>query len=244
MGLDVYVGSLARYAAGDWLTIVQQAARDAGIQVEMLRATSPTNGAVTDPDLIREAIAGWQRGLVGALGAQGGWADDADSPYWTDKPDWDGYGGLVLLAAYDEKPELRPRDRGGIFRRKSAPDNPRAYGDSRAVQDAARAPLRYPSLLRGVEWWLPLGSGPSVFTAPGLSGEPTRMGRIDQLLDELRMLASRLGITGDADLRDIRLAGPPHAESDVESAGRFGLAVFLELAEIAHDTSLPLLLDY
>jgi hypothetical protein len=35
--LDVYVGSLTRYHAHDWETIVQQAAKREGIEVQVMR---------------------------------------------------------------------------------------------------------------------------------------------------------------------------------------------------------------
>jgi len=41
MGLDVYVGPLSRYYAGDWETIVQQAGRQQGVEVQVLRAPVP-----------------------------------------------------------------------------------------------------------------------------------------------------------------------------------------------------------
>ncbi len=37
MGLDVYVGPLSRYYGGDWETVIQQAAREGGFEVEVIR---------------------------------------------------------------------------------------------------------------------------------------------------------------------------------------------------------------
>lgn len=33
------------------------------------------------------------------------WDERADASYFTDKPDWDCFGALVLLAAYEEEPK-------------------------------------------------------------------------------------------------------------------------------------------
>jgi hypothetical protein len=41
MGLDVYVGSLTRYYAGDWELIAQQAAREIGVPLQIC-ARTPT----------------------------------------------------------------------------------------------------------------------------------------------------------------------------------------------------------
>jgi hypothetical protein len=41
MGLDVYVGSLTRYYARDWETIVQKWGRESGTRVEVLHQNEP-----------------------------------------------------------------------------------------------------------------------------------------------------------------------------------------------------------
>jgi hypothetical protein len=83
-----------------------------------------------------------------------------------------------------------------------------------------------------------------MLTTQRLTGQPTLMGRVDQLVSELRMLARRVGLTSDEELSTIRQAGPPAAGADVDAAGRFGLAVILTLALIAQCSRQPLLLDY
>jgi len=243
MGLDVYVGPLTRYTAGEWLTAIQQAGLDAGQQVRIVRSTPEPEDIVTDPDEIQHAVQAWQTGLLQALDGGEAWAEHVDLPYSTDKPDWDGYGGLLLLAAYDEMPQLAPTHRTGPVIRKRPADTPRSWQESPAYQEAAKNPERYPSLLSGVEWWLPNTSGPSVFSAPRLTGQPTTMGRIDDLVSELRTLAHRVGIDA-GDLDRARHNGIAPGSADVELAGRFGLAVFLALALTAQDTRQPLLLDY
>jgi hypothetical protein len=245
MGLDVYGGPLTRYTLGEWLTIVQQAGLDAGQQVHLIRSNPSPEDVVTDPAEVQDAVAAWQSQLLHALSYDVGWVDTADLPYWTDKPDWDGYGGLMLLAAYDEQPQLRPESRRRLLSRAAPPDAPRSWAESRAFKEAAKAPIRYPTLLSGVEWWLPVSNGPRVFEAARLTGQPTRMGRVDQLVTELQTLATRLEVENEDDLRKLREQGPPPpGATDAESAGRFGLAVFLGLARTASINRQPLLLDY
>lgn len=242
MGLDVYVGPLTRYTLGDWLTVVQQAMRAAGHEARVVRAEPEPDDVITDPAVVSDVVRSWRASLLGALGSPQGWADEADLPYWTDKPDWDGYGGMVLLAAYDERPELRPGNRRGLFRRQNGVDSPRAFLDAPAFKRASADPTKYPTLLSGVEWWLPIEGAPTVFEAPRLTGEPTRMGRVDQLAAELTLLADAIGVEDELD--QLRQAGPPDSLTDVEAAGRFGLAVFIELARTAQLAQQPLLLDY
>ena len=117
------------------------------------------------------------------------------------------------------------------------------YERSPVFRAASQQPQRYRSLLMGVEWWLPLSEGPAVFAAPRPTGQRTRMGRVDQLLTQLRMLADRTGVFAGADPRAVRRDGPPD-EPQAAAAGRFGLAVMLELTERAHQQRQPLLMDY
>ena len=67
---------------------------------------------------------------------------------------------------------------------------------------------------------------------------------MNQLVAELKVLADRLGLDTGEELERLRQAGPPESPADVETAGRFGLAVFLGLAQAAERASQPLLLDY
>lgn len=244
MGLDVYVGPLTRYTLGDWMTIVQQALGTQGFPVEVMRAEPEPADVITDPVVVTEAVRSWQAGVLAALSCPSAWQDSPEMPYWTDKPDWDGYGGLVLLAAYDERPDLAPPTRQGLFRKAVDADVPRAWHQSHAYQRAASNPDRYPTLLSGVEWWLPIECGPTVFEVPRITGQPTRMGRVDQLVAELQLLTARSGLGAQGALDQVRHDGPPAPGADVAAAGRFGLAVMLELALNAQRSGQPLLLDY
>jgi hypothetical protein len=69
------------------------------------------------------------------------------------------------------------------------------------------------------------------------------MGRVDQLVMELQTLARQTGLANAEDLERVRQQGPPAAD-DVDTAGRFGLAVFQSLALTAQRERQPLLLDY
>src|SRR6266498_1325408 len=127
MGLDVYVGPLTRYTCGDWLTVVQQAMLAAGHEVQIVRTELDPADAINDPTVVSQVVRTWQKGLLDALGGTDPWADGLDLTYWTDKPDWDGYGGLVLLAAYDEQPELRPGRGAGLFSKRVQGDSAREF---------------------------------------------------------------------------------------------------------------------
>ncbi|MGH3646434.1 MAG: hypothetical protein ACRDTM_04560 [Micromonosporaceae bacterium] len=233
MGLDLYVGPLTRYYLGDWQTITQQLGAQLGYEVSVVRPEPEPEDRVTDPGVVLGAVRDWQEGIGEALGSPLDWSEGPALPYWTDKPDWDGYGAVALLAAYDEHPDLRHEA-----------DDPRAFADAPAHQEASAQPERYYSLLGGVEWWLPLSVDPVVIEASPPAGEPLRMASVDRLLSELRLLGERTGILAGHDLEEVRRAGPADDGAPVEELARFGLAVMLALAEAAAEHRQPLLMDY
>lgn len=247
MGLDVYAGPVTRYVAGDWLTIVQQAGRASGMDVRLVRhGVEDGDDVVQDPDLVFEVVDSWKRGLLEALGARRGWDESVDGEYLTDKPDWDGYGAVVLLAAFDERPDL---GRGGPAGRRNrrggeAAVLPRDFPEAAAFQAAQESPQRYPTLLLGAEWCLPVIDGPTVFQAPTPNGTPLSMGRVDRLLGELHTLNDRTLRLSEADLAAARDEGPPPPKATVDEVAPFGLAVLTALAEFAMRTSAAWIMDY
>lgn len=248
MGMDVYVGPLSRYLARNWMTVVQQVGAATGRRVQVMHVGgSPGvhDAAVTaiDDDAAQAMVSTWQGELLEALGSDTAWDDHHDLPYWTDKPDWDGYGGLVLLAAYLERPELVPTSRGGLFRRAHA-DDPRDFERAVAYRAASAAPTRFPSLLGGTEWWLPVETRGRVFRAPRPDGPVTTMAPVSRLLLELKEVAEAIGLTDREERAAIRAAGPPDRDADVETCARFGLSTLLPLAGKAYVERQPLVLDF
>ena len=70
MALHIYVGSLTRYYAGDWETVIQKQAREAGANP----ASSPdapsseaARDAIRDPGEIRPIVVEWRQGIASAL---------------------------------------------------------------------------------------------------------------------------------------------------------------------------------
>jgi hypothetical protein len=130
VGLDLYCGSLTRYHVGDWFTVVAQAAMASGVAVRVERTQAEPPDAIHDPDLIHEAVLAWRRGLGEGLGVALDWPEDGDALYQTDKPDWDGYGAVVLLAAYDDQPHLNPTFKKHRLARAQPLDDPRKFPDT------------------------------------------------------------------------------------------------------------------
>jgi hypothetical protein len=275
VGLDIYAGPVTRYVAGDWLTVVQQAGKAAGIDVRVdrwvlqpgqagppgqdgglnvevdgvaavVRRRSEPSAQMRDVRVVGEIVKAWQGGLLGALGVTTGWREIADAEYATDKPDWDGYGAVVLLAAYDEQPGLAPGSarRDGLRRTVTPGVSPRRFGEAAAFTAAHQVPRRYPTLLRGAEWCLPISDGPLVYRAPAPNGTQIPMGRVDRLVTELQLLNDRILQLSPADLSAARQAGPPEPAATVEQAAPFGLSIMLALAEFAVTHQVAWIMDY
>ena len=63
VGLDIYVGSLTRYLAHDWETVLQRWARETGTSYVLTRVDLEPGEPITDPQVILDAVTSWQTGL-------------------------------------------------------------------------------------------------------------------------------------------------------------------------------------
>lgn len=103
MGLDIYAGTLTRYYARNWKTIVQQWGEANGVQVDILRPTEQ-NVEIAPAEEILAGVTQWREALLNMLSAhlteKPLWNEDNDAtPYYTDKPGWDALGALLLYAS-------------------------------------------------------------------------------------------------------------------------------------------------
>jgi len=222
MGLDVYVGPLARYYAEGPTDVVERIARQQGV---------PFADQVAEAeDVIRVAVLSWRDGLGRWLGDRLAepldWDESGQAPCFTDKPSWDGYGGTLLLAAHDEHPELAvPATVSADW-----PDDP-AY----QAASATGAGSRYEQLLTP-ELWLPCRFG-FVVRSQDVTGEEVQIGSSVALLDQLELLRARCGLDGHA-------AGPGGTDRRLATTATAGLAVLLRLAERSVRHRLPMRLDF
>jgi hypothetical protein len=245
VGLDIYAGPVSRYVAGDWKTIVQQAGEAAGTPVIVMRHNEPSD-RVTDVNEVAKVIATWRQGLIRSLGLNEEWDEDVAGEYYTDKPDWDGYGAVVLMAAYDEQPSLAP---GSKVRRLLGSSvvpavAPRQYSEAQAFKAAAPSPMRYPTILTGAQWCLPLVGGPTVFRAPSPNGTPLTMGHVSRLAEELALLNQRTLRLSAADMESARRVGPPKPGSSVDATAPFGFSVLTAVADFAAAHRVAWIMDY
>ena len=233
MGLDIYVGTLTRYHAGAWKTIVQQTMEAQGIPVKTVRADASPD-AITDPKVIEKAVREWRSQIASALRGQSAsvldWTEGMSPPYFTDKPDWDGYGAVVLLAAYDAVGKPPPKEVTGEWQ-----------SDPTIAEAKARKAYRH---ILEPEWWLPIADD-LVFVCPTLSGKQVQVGSSLKLRDQLGVLNASALSGSEADIANWRHEGPPDpAGKDFQHAARFGLSILVEMSSRAIEQRLPMLLDY
>jgi hypothetical protein len=235
MGLDLYVGPLTRYYAGDWETIVQQAGREAGMEVIVLRGGEPGDSD-EEFDEIHSTVLAWRDALARELRESAGveldWREDPDAPYFTDKPTWDCYSSLLLWAAYEEHPELaRPAE------------HVEDWGKDRAFQaNYESRNTRYPHLLLDTEFWLP-ADFPFTFEGADPMDKDLVFGSSPRLLSELEQLNERTWRADDRAIKEWR-AGSAEYRAPLEEGARFAFAVFYELAQESVRHRLPMKLDY
>src|SRR5262249_52669588 len=219
MGLDIYVGSLTRYYRRDWETVMQRAGREAGIPVQILYARETEPDAALMAQETRAAVLEWRSGLakllVSDLSDGLNWSEESTAPYFTDKPDWNGYGALVLRCAYAEHPQhARPA--------KAVKDWQEASILKASCPDDVST--RFPTLIHGVELWLP-DRFDFTFTAMDATGEEVSMGSTGQLRAELAALNQMSWRASDDEIREWRREVDPNTDSFDELA-RFGYSIF------------------
>lgn len=235
MALDIYVGSLTRYYAGDWESVADR-------KEKRTRSTARTQAtrASSDPDKeserIRKAVLGWRDGMKRALQQHLDepldWAETTEAPWFTDRPGWDGFGSLVLWAAYAEQPGLR---QPAVL--------PEEWDDDPALvrSNADGFRSRYSHLVRNVELWLPCAfdftfEGEDVDGRRIIVGSSTTLGR---QLGELNAATWKMGADELVALAKNRPPG-----SALETCACHALAVMSGLVRHAVEHRLPMKLDY
>lgn len=234
MALDVYVGSLTRYYAGAWENLVEKAARERGAP-HRVRSAKPADAAKSQ-DRIRPKVIAWRTALAKALGdrlsAPLEWDETEAAPWYTHRPGWNGFGSLVLWAAYAEHPALRLPE--------TLPEEwDHDVALTRSTAEGFRS--RYSHLVRDVEMWLPVAFE-ITFEGEDVEGRRVIMGSVTTLR---RQLADLNAATWKASAADVAAWERGSAEEGpVEKRARRAFAILTELAERAQNERLPMKLDH
>ena len=208
-----------------------------GLPVTILRPNDQPD-AVTDEAEIEAAVLSWRDALNTHLEPHVEAFAQMDrghaSPYFTDKPAWDGFSALLVWAAHEEHRDVPPAS-GGAGRLE--------HGQCGPAQPADGFKSRYGQLLHGPELWLP---GEFSFTcrASDVNGNPVTIGAVGALLTQLRDLPNdRTWRMTPAMLAESRRLGA-ELGAPLERSARFAFAVFHDLAQSGGQHHLPMKLDY
>ena len=235
MALDVYVGSLTRYYSGDWESVSDRTSRGrkAKAEADQLRRAGVSK---KEYEPIHASVLAWRRTLDGALAPHLAeplsWNETPEAPWFADRVGWDGFGSLVLWAAYTEQPTLsRPASL------------PKEWDEDAALMrsNAEGFRSRYSHLVRNVELWLPTTLD---FTVEGedVDGRRIVIGSSTVLRRQLGELnAATWKMDGDEMAAAIR---ERPSGGSLEDAARHALAMMSRLVQEAVENRLPMKLDY
>jgi len=239
MGLDVFVGPLTRYYGGDWENVAERAQRMRVTRPPSAGSPTEARARTGSPDLERArlAVLAWRTALGASLGgtvtAPLDWEESETAAYYTGRPGWNGFGSLVLWAAYVEHPALRipavlPEEW----------DNDPALVRSNA--EGFRS--RYSHLVRNVELWLPVAFD-ITFEGEGADRRRIVVGSSTTLACQLAALNAA---TWKA--RPAEVAGwarrEPDGDAALELRARYAFAIMTDLAAKAVEHRLPMKLDF
>ena len=240
MGLDVYVGPLTRYYDGDWENAGERAARERALGMATGRRPVPPKAPIDkirDKERVRQAVLTWRGVLGNSLGANVAgpleWDETEDAPYFTGRPGWDGFGSLVLWAAYAEHPLLR-----------MPAALPEEWDNDPALVrcNAEGFRSRYSHLVRNVELWLPVDFA---FTFEGEDVDRRRVvvGSATTLARQLTELNAATWKVGTAEAAAWARRQPDDA-APLELKARYAFAVMTDLTAKAVEHRLPMKLDF
>ena len=236
MGLDIYAGTLTRYYSGNWKTIVQQWGQHNNTSVEIVRPNEESN-SLTDPIEIQEISEQWRDSLAESLkdhtDAIVYWNENNDAPYYTDKPDWDGFGAVILWALYNEQ-KIKPPIQF---------DNNWSTSEIFSSSQSENYKTIYASLTQDCEIWLPLDID---FTFRYI--DPTNENEVGiasslRLFDDLNSLNSS---TWKADIETIeqwKKIIEPKTQL-LEEKAKHGFSILYDIARFSVDNKTPIKLDY
>jgi hypothetical protein len=225
MSLDVYVGPLARYYGGDWENGSERAVRGS------------SGHRPAGRDRLRQTVMTWRDSLQASLGSNVSvpldWDETETAPYFVGRPGWDGFGSLVLWAAYVEHPVLR------------APATlPEEWDNDPALvrSNVEGFRSRYSHLVRNVELWLPVALD---FTFEGESVDRRRvvMGSSATLARQLAELNAATWKAGSDEIATWNRR-VPDGNATLELRARHAFAVIADLAAKALQHRLPMKLDF
>lgn len=236
MSLNLYVGSLTRYYAAQWqraLLDSEQGRRQPG---PIFPVPSQPGNLVTDPSEIEPAVVTWRADLNQRLSPHISvaldWQEGMSPPHFSDAIGAAGYAGLILWAAYLEKPDFaRPTEFVPRVAKHPAIDACLEAGSAAPIFSIINSELWLPGHFRcGVEFQEP-------------SGGRLRICSIDSLLTAMNELNARAWNADRQQIVSWRWRGL-NDKGGFEEQAQFGFAVAHIMASLAVRYWLPMKLHY
>lgn len=256
MGMDIYAGTFTRYYARNWKTATQKFCEENGIKYSMTRA--PENevpeGQEVPPDEIEKDVAEWQEYMVSALKKVGieaaeTWKDDNVKPYYTEKPDWDAFGALLIYASAKllgkKVPEEFPKNMD--------------FCNHELFKKAMDKECADWSMFAGVCHWIPIkdnfmfnyvlanGKEASIGTVAGLRYELEQINRAGWNVDEKTILSwfTTEGYPTDAELKNGKYTiNKTRDVYDTESLAKFAFSILWQAVSFSEKECVPIIMDY
>lgn len=256
MGLDIYAGTFTRYYAQNWKTITQQWAEENGYAFTRIVANSDENDEEQlSPDEIQEDMENYRTQLITAITPEGQasyvpWVEDNHSPYYTDKPDWDAYGALLLYAAAEKLKEPLPTTVPKGF----------DFNEQPLIKKMQETEGKNWSLFSDATCWIPI-EDPFYFQGPMPNGTEAVIGTVGGLKSELEAINSfrweaneetilswkkTEGYVADSTIsEDGKITKTSEYEKhNTESLAKYAFAMFWEAVQFSLNHNVPIILDY
>ena len=244
MGLDIYAGTLTRYYSHNWKTVVQQWAEENGYAFNRITPAGEAadNEEELSPAEVQAAVENWRDQILSAISQPGQppyapWPEDNEKPYYTDKPDWDAFGAMLLVAACHTYGEPVPPTVEKDWNFGEHPLVARLGSDEERVWSLFQAPL-------------PTDDQAMIATLGGLRKELEKLNQLAWQADEDTILDwadtegypvdGTVGSDGQYSKADI----PEHTEYNTESLAKFAFSMFWRAMRFAEEQQVPILLDF
>ena len=258
MGLDLYAGTLTRYYANNWKSAARQWAEANGLSFSRI---TPDGEIIAEEEVsadeVQCAVEEWRDQILAAVTAPGkkpyaAWQEDNEKPYYTDKPDWDAFGALLLVAAcyFYGEPIPETVSKGWDFE-----EHP-------LIKRLSQEPENIWSLFCDTIMWLPLPDS-FLFHAPRPTGDQATIATTAALRLELERLNELAWHADENTVRDwIKSEGypvegvigedgkfsqtelPEQTEYNTESLAKYAFSIFYQSLQFAEENQVPILMDF